>query len=126
MPGLAELAANKDFQGLPLVEKDKVLRAKFPDYAGLPPQEQRKVLERIGAPKTQFEKERPGKGISLEGAGTAAWETAKKIPGALAGALDPTTGVTGALLSAQPLPGGRTMNPRSWWSGEQPEAVRSH
>jgi hypothetical protein len=46
-------------------------------------------------PKTQFEQERPGHGISLEDAGTAACETAKGIPGGLLSQVDPTRGLTG-------------------------------
>jgi hypothetical protein len=41
-------------------------------------------------PETQFEKDRPGHGITSEGAGTAALETAKGIPGGILKLLDPT------------------------------------
>ena len=56
---------------------------------------------------TQFEKDRPGKGITLEGAGSAAWEGIKGIGKGLVNSVDPTTGLSGAGLTAVGL------NPRS-------------
>jgi hypothetical protein len=41
-------------------------------------------------PETQFEQDRPGHGITMEGAGSAAWETAKGLPGGFLKLLDPT------------------------------------
>jgi hypothetical protein len=68
-------------------------------------------------PEKEFEKDRPGKGISLEGFGAAAWDTAKKLPAAIGSMLDPTQGVSGALWSAT------ATNPRDWWG---PDAAKSY
>src|SRR5215472_7694073 len=57
--------------------------------------------------ETQFERDRPGRGITWQGAGQAAWETAKQIPGGVGQMLDPTRGLSGAGLAAIGL------NPRS-------------
>jgi hypothetical protein len=62
-------------------------------------------------PKTQFEKDRPGTGVNLEGAGETAWNTAKKLPAAIGSMVDPTTGVSGAALSWLGT------NPRDWAAG---------
>src|ERR1700674_926272 len=43
-----------------------------------------------GAQRSDTEKNVTGEGISLKGAGTAAWEAVKKVPGAIASQLDPT------------------------------------
>lgn len=64
-------------------------------------------------PKTQFEKDRPGKGITTEGMGTAAWEGVKGLGSGLLGMVDPTRGLSGAGLSVLGL------NPRSGTAGER-------
>jgi hypothetical protein len=58
-------------------------------------------------PKLQYEKEHPGKGISLEGSGTAAWNTLKgAVPG------DPT--------------GGHSIFSKEAWLGEGPKFDPAH
>jgi hypothetical protein len=66
------------FQQLPLAEKHKALLAIDSDYKALPPGEQVKALTAVhGA--TQFERDRPGTGINLEGSGAAALSTLKSM-----------------------------------------------
>jgi flagellar biosynthesis GTPase FlhF len=58
-------------------------------------------------PPTKFEQERPGEGISLKGAGSAALEGIKGLGRGLVNLVDPTSGLSGAGLTAIGL------NPRS-------------
>src|SRR5215472_7413619 len=64
---------------------------------------------KITAPgsETQFERDRPGQGISLAGSGRAAWQTLKGVPSAIGQMFDPTRGLSGAGLKVL------GMNPRS-------------
>jgi hypothetical protein len=68
---------------------------------------QGKLSKLLNSQPTQFEKDRPGSGNLLEGAGTAAWEGIKGIGKGIVNSLDPTQGLSGAGLSAVGL------NPRS-------------
>jgi hypothetical protein len=65
------------------------------------------------SPKTQFEKDRPGEGISLKGSGAAAWEGIKGLGAGIVHQLDPTRGLSGAGLTAIGI------NPRSGTTGER-------
>lgn len=58
-----------------------------------PRTQQRLSQEEVDAanPKTQFEKDIPGHGITTEGMGTAAWGTLKKVGSGILDTLNPTT-----------------------------------
>ena len=60
------------FHNLPLAEKHKVLLQIDPDYKGLPAKEQAKALDAIHYGNLGHIS---GEGVSLKGAGTAAWNT---------------------------------------------------
>lgn len=96
-----------DEHGNPVGDSPKTTEAQAPTRA---PGEARQLSQKevdTFQPKTQFEKNIPGHGITTEGAGTAAWEGVKGLGKGLLGMVDPTTGLSGAGLSAVHL------NPRS-------------
>lgn len=83
------------------IQMNAYLRSVDPDFAKADPKDQAAYINHIKGwdQPTQFEKDRPGKGITSEGMGSAAWQTTKALGSGLLGLADPTRGLTGAGLT---------------------------
>lgn len=96
-------AQDQDFLKAGTADKIAYLSARDPEFAKAAPHEQAGYINHLlgNDQPTQFEQDRPGKGISLEGSGTAAWDTLKKMAPS-----DPT--------------GGRSLlDPKAWFNPDE-------
>lgn len=82
---LTTAVKDPDFLKAPPHEKVAFLSAHDPDFAQAHPADQGAYLAHLlgSDQKTQFEKDRPGEGITSKGAGGAAWDAVKSIVGNL-------------------------------------------